>query len=68
MKYRHEAVTSEQHTATAHDSPRPERPSCTHIRAKTFQRTEKGLHRKLHFDTTPFYIVIGYAYACSNIF
>lgn len=68
MKYRHEAVTSEQHTAAAHGSPRPECPSCTHIRAKTFQR--KGVASKLHFDTTPFYIVIGYAYAyaCSNIF
>ncbi len=67
MKYRHDSC----HFRTTYGSRTLLSSSGTpvlHIRAKTFQRTEKGSHRKFHFDTTPFYIAIGYAYACSNIF
>ncbi len=67
MKSRHEAVTSEQHTAAARGSPRPECPSCTHIRERHSNAPKRGCIENF-FDTTPFYIVIGYAYACSNIF
>lgn len=67
MKYRHEAVSSEQHTAAAHGSPRPECPSCTHSGQRHSNAPKRGCIENF-FDTTPFYIVIGYAYACSNIF